>query len=278
MNESILTLLTEQPNPRTSRLDRLSCLEMLRIINQEDHRVPSAVSKILPEVARFVEAAARQLKQGGRLFYVGAGTSGRLGILDASECPPTFGTSSGMVQGIIAGGNRAVFRAVEGAEDREENGWKSLAAKKASSADCVVGLSASGRTPFVLGALRYARKHRIPSAGITCNPRSPLVKLADIPLVANVGPEVVAGSTRLKCGTAQKLLLNMISTGTMIRLGKVSGNRMIDLVPKSKKLWERAKGLVMEALGVSEKKAEALLRRAGGSARRAVALGKRVNQ
>lgn len=271
MKEKIGLLATERSNPKSERLDELSTLDVLRLMNQEDQRVPRAIRPVLSKLAAFVDEGAKRLANGGRLFYVGAGTSGRLGILDASECPPTFGTNPNLVQGIMAGGQSAVFKAVEGAEDNEDAGAASLKKKKLTSKDCVVGLSASGRTPFVVGALKFARKKKAMTAAITCNPKARMLALCNVPLVPEVGPEIIAGSTRLKCGTAEKMILNMISTGILIKLGKVNGNRMIDLVPKSRKLWERAKGLVMEAVEVGEKEAQRLLHQAAGSARRAIA-------
>jgi N-acetylmuramic acid 6-phosphate etherase len=271
----IASLYTEKPNPRSRHLDSLPTKEILILMNQEDALVPKAVKSIIPLLSCFVEEAVKRMQLGGRLFYVGAGTSGRLGILDAAECPPTFGTKPTLVQGILAGGRKAIFHAVEKAEDNKEAGADVLKKKKLSSKDCVVGLSASGRTPFVLGALQYAQKQNALTAGITCNPKAQLVSICQYPLVANVGPEIIAGSTRLKCGTAQKLILNMISTSIMVKLGKVKGNRMIDLIPKSQKLWERAKHLVMQELHIGEKKAEALLKESRGSARKAIELGKR---
>jgi len=270
MKEKIRSLWTERSNPRSERLDEASTLEILSLMNHEDVDVPFAVTLVLESLAHFVDGASLRLKAGGRLFYVGAGTSGRLGILDASECPPTFGTEPELVQGIIAGGNPAVFKAVEGAEDKESEGAKALIRKKLSKKDCVVGLSASGRTPFVLGALKYAKKKKALTAFVTCNPESTMLKSCDFGLPLDVGPEILSGSTRLKCGTGQKMILNMISTAIMIRLGRVKGNRMIDLDPKNDKLWERAKGLVMEALAVTEKTAEDLLKKAGGRARQAI--------
>lgn len=271
--ESIRALATENPHPKTQNLDRESVRTILSIMNEEDRQVPRAVQKAIPVLETLISGIAERLKSGGRLFYVGAGTSGRLGVLDASECPPTFGTKPSMVQGIIAGGPRAIRKAVEGAEDQEQEAGKILKRKKLSAKDCVIGISASGRTPFVLGALRCAMDKEALTAGITCNPAGKMLRLCRYPVVLPVGPEVLAGSSRLKCGTAQKLVLNMISTAVMIQLGRVKGNRMVDLIPKSHKLWERGKGLVMEALGISEKKAEALLKEAGGSVRTAIRKG-----
>lgn len=273
MKEKISRLHTEKSNPKSERLDTQSTIAILQLINREDQTPAKAVSKNLPTLAQLIEEIARRLKNGGRLFYAGAGTSGRLGILDASECPPTFGTDPELVQGIIAGGMSAVFKAVEGAEDHEDDGRQILKQKKCSAKDCVIGLSASGRTPFVIGALKFAREIHALTAGITCNPQAKMFLWCDFPIAADVGPEIIAGSTRLKCGTAQKMILNMISTGVMVRLGLVSGNRMVNLIPKSEKLWERAKALVMKSLDVSEKKAEVLLKQAEGNARRAIELG-----
>ncbi len=273
MKEKISLLPTERSNPKTRDLDSLSTLKILQIMNQEDLKVPKAVRLILPEIAQFIDQSAQRIMQGGRLFYLGAGTSGRLGILDASECPPTFGTQVDLVQGIIAGGFQAVFQAVENAEDNEKAGESALKEVNLSKKDSVVGLSASGRTPYVIGALKYARKVKSLTAGVTCNPEARLLQFCGFHFAVDVGAEIIAGSTRLKCGTAQKLILNMISTGIMVRLGKVKGNRMIDLVPKSQKLWERAKGLVMEELGIGERRAEKLLRLSQGNPRKAVELG-----
>lgn len=276
MSEEIRKLVTERPNPKSETLDLLPAFEILRLMNEEDFQPPSAITPLLPMLARFVEEGAKRLRDGGRLFYVGAGTSGRLGVLDASECPPTFGTAPIMVQGIIAGGAKAIFKAVEGAEDKAGEGKRILEKKKLTSKDCVVGLSASGRTPFVVGALKCARKKKALTSFVTCNAGARMLGYCDFGFVLEVGPEVVSGSTRLKCGTAQKMILNMISTAIMVKLGRVSGNRMVDLVPKSKKLWERAKGLVMEEARVSEKKAESLLQQAHGSPRKAIEMYRNI--
>lgn len=273
MKEKIRVLFTERSNPKSEKLDHLGALGILRLMNAEDKKVPAAITPVLPVLAQFIEEVVGRMKIGGRLFYVGAGTSGRIGILDASECPPTFGTLPALVQGLIAGGEKALFKAVEGAEDQESEGGLSLKRKKLTSLDCVVGLSASGRTPFVIGALKVARRLKAATAVITCNPQSKMLRFAEFRLVPDVGPEIVSGSTRLKCGTAEKLLLNMISTTVMVRLGRVKGNRMVDLIPKSWKLWERAKGMVMESLNINENKAEKLLRQASGNVRKAIQLG-----
>jgi len=263
-------LLTEQRNPRTARIDEASTLDMLRLINAEDKLVPLCIEKILPDVAAAVDLIAERLQNGGRLFYIGAGTSGRLGVLDAAECPPTYGVSSAIVQGIIAGGEAAIFKAQEGVEDDPARGAKDLEARNLSSADVVVGIAASGRTPYVLGAMRYAKKIGAPTIGISCSPNAPLEKIASIALVAAVGPEVVTGSTRMKAGTAQKLLLNMLSTGAMIRLGKVYGNLMIDVRPSNAKLVERARRIVMEAAGVNYEESCAYLQKSGNDVKLAV--------
>jgi N-acetylmuramic acid 6-phosphate etherase len=221
-------------------------------MNVEDQKVALAVQLVIPEVARAVDAIAARLRDGGRLFYIGAGTSGRLGVVDASECPPTFGVDPSLVQGIIAGGPVAMFYSQEGAEDYPEDGKGSLEESGVTSKDCVIGLAASGRTPFVIGALKYARSIGALTGAITVNPGAPLKDLADFFIAPFVGPEVVTGSTRLKAGTAQKLVLNMISTGVMLRLGYVEGNRMTHLKQSCGKLVDRARRLVMESAGVDE--------------------------
>jgi N-acetylmuramic acid 6-phosphate etherase len=235
---------TEESNPRTAEIDRVSTLEALRLINREDQQVALAIEQILPEVARAVDAIAERLRQGGRLIYVGTGTSGRLGILDASECPPTFGVSPELVQGIIAGGYEACYRSVEASEDDEEAGIKDLQARGVSALDAVVGIAASGRTPYTIGALAYVRQLGALTLCVTCNEETELARTVEIPLAVVVGPEVIAGSTRLKSGTAQKLILNMLSTMAMVRLGYVRGNRMTHLQPRNTKLRERAVGIL----------------------------------
>jgi len=244
-------------------LDKMSTRNLLIGINEEDHTVPLAVEKEIPQIEKLVDACVERMRDGGRLFYMGAGTSGRLGIVDASECPPTFGVPHGMVIGIIAGGDQAIRKAVEFAEDDKEQGWKDLEAFNMTEKDIVVGIAASGTTPYVLGALATTKKHGILTGGISCNPHSPLSQLADIAITPVVGPEFVTGSTRMKSGTAQKLVLNMLSTAIMIRLGRVKGNRMVDMQLSNEKLVDRGTKMVMEATGLEEDKANELLLKYG---------------
>ncbi|CNI23182.1 N-acetylmuramic acid 6-phosphate etherase [Yersinia bercovieri] len=249
-------LISESRNPATMELDKLSTLAMLTCINDEDCKVPQAIRLVLPAIAQAVELAAEALKQGGRLIYLGAGTSGRLGVLDASECPPTFGVPHGMVIGLIAGGPGALLKAVEGAEDDMALGARDLQDLNLTATDMVVGLAASGRTPYVIGALRYARQLGCPTAAISCNPDSPIAQEAQVAISPVVGPEALTGSTRMKSGTAQKLVLNMLSTGAMIKLGKVYQNLMVDVKATNVKLVDRACRIVVEATGASRAEAE----------------------
>ncbi|MFA3779981.1 N-acetylmuramic acid 6-phosphate etherase [Yersinia sp. 1652 StPb PI] len=249
-------LISESRNPATMELDKLSTLEMLTCFNDEDRKVPEAIRLVLPAIAQAVDLAAESLKQGGRLIYLGAGTSGRLGVLDASECPPTFGVPHGRVIGLIAGGPGALFKAVEGAEDDIALGVRDLQDLKLTATDMVVGLAASGRTPYVIGALRYARQLGCPTAAISCNPDSPIAQEAQVAISPVVGPEALTGSTRMKSGTAQKLVLNMLSTGAMVRLGKVYQNLMVDVKATNVKLVDRACRIVVEATGASRAEAE----------------------
>lgn len=265
-------MITEGRNPASAEIDTLSTLEMLRVINAEDQRVAPAVAGTLPEVARLVDRVAEAFAAGGRLVYCGAGTSGRLGILDASECPPTYGSAPGQVVGLIAGGERAIFRAVEGAEDDRALGAEDLRAISFTARDVLVGIAASGRTPYVLGAMEYARGLGATVAGISCNPASPVAAAADIAITPVVGPEVVTGSSRMKAGTAQKLVLNMITTGAMIRSGKVYGNLMVDVEATNAKLVERQKRIVTEATGCPRADAEAALAASGGHCKTAIVM------
>ncbi|CNF19617.1 N-acetylmuramic acid 6-phosphate etherase [Yersinia mollaretii] len=249
-------LISESRNPATMELDKLSTLAMLTCINDEDRKVPEAIRLVLPAIAQAVDLAAEALKQGGRLIYLGAGTSGRLGVLDASECPPTFGVPHGMVIGLIAGGPGALLKAVEGAEDDMALGMRDLQDLNLTATDMVVGLAASGRTPYVIGALRYARQLGCPTAAISCNPDSPIAQEAQVAISPVVGPEALTGSTRMKSGTAQKLVLNMLSTGAMVRLGKVYQNLMVDVKATNVKLVDRACRIVVEATGASRAEAE----------------------
>lgn len=255
-------LITERQNERTLKIDTLSTVDILHRINEEDQTVAPAVGKTIPEIAHAVELVVEALKGGGRLLYVGAGTSGRLGVLDAAECPPTFRSDPKQVQGIIAGGQEALVRSIEGAEDFPEDGAKALQKYQASPKDVVCGIATSGKTPFVLGALQYARVNKIPSIAIICNPVESLEVDADVLINPVVGPEVVTGSTRMKAGTATKLVLNMITTTTMIRLGKVYGNLMVDLTAVNQKLVDRAQRIVMQVTGVDRYKAERILEKA----------------
>ena len=252
-------LTTESRNPNTLDIDKLSTLEMVKKINNEDKKVAEAVEKELPNIAEAIDKISERMSKGGRLIYIGAGTSGRLGILDASECPPTYGVPEELVQGIIAGGKEAIFRAKEGAEDSKELAVEDLKARNLNENDTVVGLAASGRTPYVIGGLNYANEIGALTVSITCNKDSEVSKCAEIPISPVVGPEVVTGSTRLKAGTAQKLVLNMLSTGVMIKQGKVYGNLMVDVKASNEKLVERAKKIVCEATGVEREEAEKVL-------------------
>lgn len=253
-------LTTESRNEDTLNIDKVSTLDMVKIINNEDKKVAAAVEAELPKIAEAIDEIVKGMHKGGRLIYIGAGTSGRLGILDASECPPTYGVSEDLVQGVIAGGKEAIFRAKEGAEDSKELAVEDLKNRNLNENDVVVGLAASGRTPYVIGALEYANEIGTVTVSITCNKDSEVSKVAKISIAPVVGAEVVTGSTRLKSGTAQKLVLNMLSTGAMIKLGKVYGNLMVDVRATNEKLVERAKKIVCEATGVEREKAENILK------------------
>lgn len=253
-------LVSETRNPETMDLDALTTIELVNRFNQQDTLVAQAVKATLPEVARAVDAAALALKAGGRIIYMGAGTSGRLGVLDASECPPTFGVPHGLVVGLIAGGPGALLKAVEGAEDNAQLGGDDLKALSLNAADLVVGLAASGRTPYVIGGLKYANAVGCTTVAVSCNPDSPIAHEADIAISPVVGPEALTGSTRLKSGTAQKLVLNMISTGAMVKFGKVYQNLMVDMKATNIKLVDRACRMVVEATGVTRDVAESVLK------------------
>jgi N-acetylmuramic acid 6-phosphate etherase len=253
-----------------SNLEEQSLHELLVNINREDQTVPQAIAQAIPQIEALTEQVVQKLKSGGRLFYMGAGTSGRLGIVDASECPPTFGVEHGLVIGLIAGGDTAIRKAVEFAEDDREQGWKDLQEHLINANDVVIGIAASGTTPYVIGALEKCNSEGIITGCITCNPDSPLAQTAKFPVVAVVGPEFVTGSTRMKSGTAQKLILNMISTATMIQLGRVKGNRMVDMQLSNNKLIDRGVRMVMDATGL-EYEAAAKLLQEQGSVRKAVA-------
>jgi N-acetylmuramic acid 6-phosphate etherase len=303
--EEISNLATEQRNPNSADIDSKSTEEILKIINEEDKKVPLAVEKEIPYIAQAVEIVVNAFKNGGRLIYVGAGTSGRLGVLDASEIPPTYGAPVELVQGIIAGGYEALVVAQEGAEDIKEDGARDLKARNLTSKDVVCGIAASRRTPYVIGAVEYARSIGAKTLYITCTPRSEMNVPVDVAICPVVGPEVVMGSTRMKAGTATKLVLNMLTTTAMIKMGKVYGNMMVDLQMNSKKLIERSKrtlmivtgvdyetakkyleaagghvktAIVMIEAGVTREEAEALLKQAEGMVRQAIALGKKQKE
>lgn len=252
-------LATEERNPATMDIDRVSTLEMVKMINNEDKKVVAAVEKELESIAAAVDVIAVRLEDGGRLIYIGAGTSGRLGVLDASECPPTFGVDPTMVQGIIAGGDMAIRTSVEGAEDDMEEAIHQLKEIGLNHMDVLVGIAASGRTPYVVGALQYGRKVGAATISVSCSPDSEIAKAAEVSITPVVGPEAITGSTRMKAGTAQKMVLNMLSTGAMVRLGKVYENYMIDVQALNEKLVERCKKIVMEVTGVSKDVASATL-------------------
>ncbi|AUU40886.1 TPA: N-acetylmuramic acid 6-phosphate etherase [Proteus mirabilis] len=252
-------LVTESRNHHSEHIDTLSTLEMLKVINNEDKKVPFAVEATLPHIARLVDKVVTAFSQGGRLIYCGAGTSGRLGILDASECPPTYGTPHDMVIGLIAGGHKAILQAVENAEDNVQLGAEDLRQLNFNAKDVLVGIAASGRTPYVIGALEYARSLGAVTGAISCNPDSPIAQRADIAITPIVGPEVVTGSSRMKAGTAQKLVLNMITTGAMIKMGKVFGNLMVDVEATNAKLIERQIRIVMQATECERATAEQAL-------------------
>jgi N-acetylmuramic acid 6-phosphate etherase len=259
---------TESPS-NYDHLEKMSVSELLKSMNAEDKRVPLAVEKAIPAITKLVDAIVEKMRNGGRLFYIGAGTSGRLGILDASEIPPTYGLSHGKVIGLIAGGDVAIRKSVEKAEDDMEQAWKDLEVFQITSKDVVVGIAASGRTPYVIGGVKTARLKGLVTGGITCNENTELAKNVDHPIEVVVGPEFVTGSTRMKSGTAQKLVLNMISTTTMIRLGHVKGNKMIDMQLTNNKLVGRAAKMIMDELGVDASTAQELLDK-HGSVRKAL--------
>ncbi|WP_373788443.1 N-acetylmuramic acid 6-phosphate etherase [Jeotgalibaca porci] len=257
-NINLTHLETEQSNAQSIGIDRSSTEEMLIMMNNEDEKVSKVVREQIPKIAQLIDGVHASLQTGGRLFYIGAGTSGRLGILDASECPPTFGVSYELVQGIIAGGQNAILRAQEGVEDSKEKGQEDLIIHEVTPKDFVIGIAASGRTPYVIGALEYCKKIGVSTGSISCVSEAELSKVADYPVEVVVGSEVITGSTRLKAGTAQKLILNMISTGVMIKLGKVYKNYMVDVSPSNKKLVTRAVGMIKDITGVDEERAHAL--------------------
>jgi len=268
-------LLTEQRNPASATIDTVSTEAALRIVNQEDGKVAAAVEREIPAIARAVDAIAAAIGRGGRLFYLGAGTSGRLGVLDAAEIPPTFGASPELIIGIIAGGEPALSRSTEASEDDPSTGARDLAQHGFTARDVLVGLAASGRTPYVLGAIAEARRVGAVTVGISCTSDSELARAAEIAIVPLVGPEVIAGSTRLKAGTAQKLVLNMLSTAVCIRLGYVYGNLMVNVQPKNSKLADRARRIIAAAAEVSQERAGELLEASGGRVAVAIVMSRK---
>lgn len=261
--------ITEQPSPYR-RLEKMPVAEIIAGINKEDKKVADAVEKALPQIESLINELTDKMLAGGRLFYIGAGTSGRLGILDASECPPTYGVPPSLVVGIIAGGNKAITNAVEFAEDDMEKGWKDLQAHKVSKADVVIGIASSGTTPYVIGALQKCRKKGITTGSISCNPDSPLSSYADFPVEVIVGPEFVTGSTRMKSGTAQKMVLNMISTTAMIQIGRVEDNKMVNMQLTNEKLVNRGIEMLMEKSGITDESAAKELLLKYGSVKKAI--------
>ena len=268
-------MLTESQNPQTTHIDQLSTLEMVQRINDEDAKVALAVRDALPQIAQAIDGIAERMERGGRLMYIGAGTSGRLGVLDASECVPTFSTDPSQVVGLIAGGERALTHSIEGAEDDPAAGRADLLALKLTANDSVVGIAASGRTPYVLGALAAATEIGALTVGVACNVPSPVLDAAQIPIGVLVGAEVITGSTRMKSGTAQKLVLNMLSTGVMVRIGKVYGNLMVDMRPANVKLVDRACRIISQITSLDHDEAGRLLKASGGEVKTAIVMGRR---
>lgn len=268
-------LLTEQRNPASAQIDTLPTEQLLGIINDQDATVAAAVRAAIPQIAAAVDRITDALRAGGRLFYIGAGTSGRLGVLDASECPPTFSVPAEMVQGIIAGGEAALSRATEASEDDADSGVRDLLSRGFRNGDVLCGIAASGRTPYVLGAIRKARELQCVTIGLSCTPNSELSQASDIGIEALTGPEIVTGSTRMKAGTATKLVLNMLTTGAMIRLGYVYGNLMVNVNPRNEKLRDRARRIVRDAAGVDEAKAAEVLEDSGWTVRTAIVMAVR---
>ncbi len=270
----VMLPITEQENPNTADIDKASTIDAIKLINDEDKSVAIEVEKVLPEIARTIDAVVERLQNGGRLFYIGTGTSGRLGVLDASEIPPTYGVSYDLVQGIIAGGYDALYKASEASEDNDLAGADDLKARRVGPEDAVIGIAASGRTPYTIGAVEYAREIGCFTACIVCNPDSSITKAAEVAIVPIVGPEAITGSTRMKAGTAQKMVLNMISTVAMIRLGYVKGNRMTNLKSSNEKLKDRSLRILMAETGLDAAAAKELLKEANGDLRVALVMKK----
>ena len=263
-------LTTEQNNPESVSIDKMDPIQIAMLMNREDLKVVAAVERVLPDIARAIEMVTERVQAGGRLIYIGAGTSGRLGVLDASECPPTFNTPPALVVGLIAGGHRALTNAIEGAEDNRQAGEEDLRGVELDAKDVVCGIATSGRTPYVLGGLAYARSLGAATLGVTCNAVSELSEVSDVLIAPVVGPEILSGSTRLKAGTATKMVLNMISTGTMIRIGKTYGNWMVDLRATNVKLKDRSIRIVSGITGLDRERAESLLARCDGEVKTAI--------
>jgi N-acetylmuramic acid 6-phosphate etherase len=263
-------LTTEQNNPESVSIDQMDPIQIAMLMNREDLKVVAAVERVLPDIARAIEMVTERVQAGGRLIYIGAGTSGRLGVLDASECPPTFNTPPALVVGLIAGGHRALTNAIEGAEDNRQAGEEDLRGVELDAKDVVCGIATSGRTPYVLGGLAYARSLGAATLGVTCNAVSELSEVSDVLIAPVVGPEILSGSTRLKAGTATKMVLNMISTGTMIRIGKTYGNWMVDLRATNVKLKDRSIRIVSGITGLDRERAESLLARCDGEVKTAI--------
>jgi len=270
MELNLKKMVTESRNENTMNIDMLSTMEMVKVINDEDKKVAFAVEKELENIAKAIDKISFAFLNGGRLIYIGAGTSGRLGILDASECPPTFGTPASLVVGLIAGGEKAILKAVENAEDNKELCVKDLKNINFNSKDILVGIAASGRTPYVMGGIEYAKELEATTVSVSCNPNSILAEAVEIPISPVVGPEVVTGSSRMKAGTAQKLVLNMLTTGSMIKIGKVYGNLMVDVEATNEKLVERQKKIVMEATECTREEAENALNQVEGHCKTAI--------
>lgn len=272
MKLKIDNLTTEKQNKKTMNLDMMTPLEIVTVMNEEDHNVPAVIQTVLPEVAEAVDQIAERFQKGGRLFYVGAGTSGRLGVLDAAECVPTFGTDPEMVQGLIAGGGTAMVSASEGAEDNAQLGHDDLVNHKLTANDSVVGIAASGRTPYVIGALKYAQEVGALTVSLACNLNAKISEFAEINIEVSPGPEVLTGSTRLKAGSCQKMILNMISTGSMVRIGKTYGNMMVDVQTTNEKLVQRAINMVVTITGVDEDEATKVLHKTDNSVKLAIVM------
>ena len=264
--------ITETDNPNTSEIDKVSTPDAVRLINNEDKLVAAAIEKVLPQIAETIDKIVERLQNGGRLFYIGTGTSGRIGVLDAAEIPPTYGVSYDLVQGVMAGGYDALYKATESSEDNKEQGVKDLTSRGLTAKDAVVGIAASGRTPYTIGAVKYARELGCFTACIVCNPDSEITKAAEKAIVPVVGPEAITGSTRMKAGTAQKMVLNMISTVAMIRLGYVHGNHMTNMKASNEKLQDRALRILMDEGGIDETAAAKLMEDAGGDLRVALVM------